>query len=132
MTVKVLSVKRERLPNHRDSIAAEIKWHRDRPAVLFRAGLSHDGRILELFIHIPPSATTEKSGKIGSDIEGIQQDCAVLISLCLQHGITVDQIHRTLGRQSDGGPASIAGAALDWLTGIEGELALQRAEAVGA
>lgn len=82
--------------------------------VMFRAGLDDQDRVRELFIH---------GGKSGSHIEGLQQDCAVLISRCLQHGDSVEEIRRTLGRQSDGEPASLAGAAMDWLDGIAKEVA---------
>jgi hypothetical protein len=63
-----------------------------------------DGRLAEVFI------TNHKSG---SDADAAAKDSAVVCSMALQHGVSVEIIRKALLRDSRGNPSSPLGAALD-------------------
>src|SRR5262249_10543421 len=48
--------------------------------------------------------------KTGNDIHAIARDGAVLVSLALQHGVTLETIHHAITRDNSGAAASILGA----------------------
>ena len=52
--------------------------------------------------------------KSGSELDGLLDDAAILISLLLQHGVEPDALTRTVGRHGTE-PASIIGAIVDLL-----------------
>ena len=54
-------------------------------------------------------------GRVGSSVEVICDDAAVICSLALQHGISATYISQRLGRLPDGEPAGLVGAAIDLL-----------------
>ena len=72
---------RHLLPNRRRSEILEFDHEGNR----FTLGLSrfYDGRVAEIFI---------ASNRTGSQIEAIARDCAILVSLCLQHGVAIETI----------------------------------------
>jgi hypothetical protein len=59
------------------------------------------GQLGEVFI---------STNKVGSNIEAMARDLAILISLALQHGCQIETISHALTREQDGSPATIAGA----------------------
>ncbi len=70
-------------------------------------GLFPDDRVGEVFAG---------GAKSGSEMDGLLDDAAILISLLLQHGVEPDALARTVGRLGDGTePASIIGAIVDLL-----------------
>ena len=81
-------------------------------------GMSPDsGKIQEIFM---------SNGMPGSDMAAILADAAVLVSRCLQAGMTVAELAGSVGRMGDdfeGGsamrPATVIGAALDLAHFIE-------------
>ncbi len=64
------------------------------------------GEIAEIFL---------SSSKVGSPIEALARDAAILVSIALQHGAELAKIRHALTRDHDGGPATLIGAALDIL-----------------
>jgi hypothetical protein len=64
----------------------------------------HDGRPAEIFL---------SSRHVGSPIEAIARDAAVLVSIALQFGVPIETIRGALTRDHDGGPATVIGEALD-------------------
>ena len=70
------------------------------------AGFFEDGRLGEVFVD---------ARKTGGDVEAIARDAAVVISLALQHGATVEAIRHAVTRDGNGGAASIMGAIVDRL-----------------
>lgn len=52
-------------------------------------------------------------GKVGTQVEALARDSAILISLCLQHGCSLETIRKALTREFDDTPSSIAGALAD-------------------
>lgn len=65
------------------------------------------GTIAEVFV---------SGGKSGSDTSAVVRDAAILISLALQHGCTVEGLRHSMSRNPDSTPQSIIGAVLDALT----------------
>lgn len=66
-------------------------------------GLGEEKRLGEVFI---------TAGKVGSQFEIECGDGAVLISLALQHGISVAQLYHSMARTPEGKPASVVGHIL--------------------
>ena len=73
------------------------------------AGFYDDGTLGEVFI------TTAKSG---ADLQNIANDAAVILSLALQHHVSIEVIRHAVTRCNDGSPASILGAVVDCLSAI--------------
>jgi hypothetical protein len=53
--------------------------------------------------------------KAGTHADAMTRDCAVLLSLCLQHGIPVETVAKTITREPDGAPSSVMGVLIDHL-----------------
>jgi hypothetical protein len=53
--------------------------------------------------------------KVGSAVEAIARDAAILLSIMMQHGIDVRTLRGTVTREASGAPASIIGAVIDKL-----------------
>jgi hypothetical protein len=69
-------------------------------------GFYPDGTPGEVFID---------GGKTGQDIQSTARDAAVVLSLALQHGATIETIRHAVTRSGSGEPASILGAVVDVL-----------------
>lgn len=93
---------RELLPQRRPALTFTIRRGAIDYAVSF--GTFPDGRIGEVFI---------TSRKIGSDVEAVCRDAAILLSLGLQHGVPYDIIKHALTRNQDGSPQSLIGEVVD-------------------
>jgi hypothetical protein len=67
----------------------------------------------------PPGAVAEifvNARKIGSSMEAIARDAAILLSLALQHGCPLETIRHALTRNADGSPQSLMGRVVDRVT----------------
>jgi len=53
--------------------------------------------------------------KVGSELEAIARDGAILISLALQHGVAPTVIRHAITRNADSTPSSIIGVVLEKL-----------------
>ena len=95
---------RERLPDRRRGFTCEFQHDGFRFAV--SAGYFRDGRLAEVFL---------SARKPGTPIEAVTRDAAILVSLCLQHGVAVETIMHALTRDDRGEPATAIGSALDML-----------------
>lgn len=69
-------------------------------------GYYDDGRIGEVFIN---------GGKSGFTVEAIARDGAIMTSLALQHGVTIETMHHAITRNSQDEPQSIVGAVVEGL-----------------
>ncbi len=108
---------RERLPDRRASEVMEfnhIETNGNKSPFTSTVGFYPDGRIGEMFIY---------AQKSDSAIGLICHDAAVLISIALQCGATIDELRASVARTAmDGGkPQSIIGTALDVLAVREAE-----------
>ena len=97
---------RARLPNRREHETLEF-WH---AGLGFTLGVCRypDGRLAEVFI---------SAHKTTSAMEAVARDAAIVLSMALQHGAPLFVIRSALSRDSDGGPATLIGAAIDALEG---------------
>lgn len=107
----------ERLPGRRASEVLEfhhIEANGNKSPFTSTIGFYADGRIGEMFIY---------AQKADSAIGLICHDAAVLISIALQCGATIEELRSSVARTSiEGGrPQSIIGTALDVLAAREAE-----------
>lgn len=80
---------------------------------------------LSLYAHITYSRDTAgvirevfvSAGKPGSPVEAALRDAGLLISLLLQHGMTVQEIKLAVTRSTDERPGSQVGVIIDALAG---------------
>src|SRR5262245_36494924 len=96
---------RQLLPQRRRAETFTV-IHWDQPFVV-TVGFFDDGMPGEVFID---------GCKTGTDIETIARDAGVLLSLALQHGVTLEIIYHAMTRGASEEPASILGAVVDFIT----------------
>ena len=96
---------RQRLPNRRS--AETLAFERDNLKFQMTIGLYPDGRPGELFLNAEHA---------NSLLDAMAHDAAILASLALQHGCTLETIARALKRDARGLAASPIGAAVDQIT----------------
>ena len=53
--------------------------------------------------------------KAGTHADAMTRDCAILLSLCMQHGVPVQTIANAITRDPDGAPSSVIGVLIDHL-----------------
>lgn len=95
---------RETLPNRRRCITTEFQHGGHSFTVT--AGYRRDGRLAEIFL---------SNGHVGSSLEAVARDAAIIVSIALQHGANIETIRNALTKDHDGSAATILGAALDAL-----------------
>lgn len=97
-----MSGARLRLNNRRRAVTLDI----EHAGLRFKAtvGFFDDGRPAELFV---------SNHKAGNALDVIARDSGILVSLCLQHGCTVETISHALSRNRDGSASGIVSAVLD-------------------
>jgi hypothetical protein len=96
---------RNRLPNRRAS--QNIAFERDGSKYQMTVGFYPDGRPGEIFLNHDRS---------DSLLDVLTSDAAILASLALQHGCTLETIAHALKRDGRGIAASPIGAAVDQIT----------------
>lgn len=118
---------RERLPHRRECACIELEhvWspattQETREPLLVTIGRYPDGRVGEVFI----DSLAEARGKLAQRTLDLHKDVAVLISIAMQHGASVDELRAAVGRGEVNVmgtmrslPATIAGTVLDALAG---------------
>jgi hypothetical protein len=94
---------RRRLPNRRASLTFNFVCgkHEYTATISFFPGTN---QLAEIFLG---------NGRAGSDVDAAAKDSAVVASITLQHGVSVDTIRRALLRDSRGIASSPLGVALD-------------------
>jgi ribonucleoside-diphosphate reductase alpha chain len=95
---------RNSLPNRRSSI--NLAFTHGRMQYHGSASFHSDGSVGEVFL---------SAGKPGSEVEAVARDCAVMVSLALQHGTPIDVMRRAVTRLDDGTAAGPMGVLLDHL-----------------
>ena len=98
---------RARLPNRRYCETIKLAHGGQHAAYHVTVGHDTDGAIGEIFI---------STNKVGTAIEALARDIAILMSLALQHGCQLAIMRDALTREADGTPSTIAGAVADELT----------------
>jgi len=99
---------REALPARRIAISWSMRFYNREFAIT--AGLYPDGRIGEVFA---------MSDKIGSEMQALTRDGAILISLALQFGCPLDIMRHAISRNPDNTASSFVGALLDELVQLD-------------
>jgi hypothetical protein len=97
---------RQALPMRRRCETFEIDFGGLNRSHTVTVGFYDDGRPGEIFIN---------GGKSGELVEAIARDGAVLLSMALQHGVSLQTIRHALTRDSFNQPTSIVGAVVDRL-----------------
>jgi len=100
-----MTATRQRLPNRREHELIDFE-HAGRR---YTAGIGRfaDGRLAEVFLNV--------SGKAGGEIDALSRDSAVLASLALQCGASVNTLRHALIRNRDGSASGALGVFLDLL-----------------
>ena len=101
---------RETLPNRRASVSFSLAFQGERYDVTI--GHYEDGRAGEVFINRILSKT---SAKVGTLLDGVCRDSAILMSLAIQHGTDLATLRHAITRDEDGTPSTIVGAVVDYL-----------------
>lgn len=96
---------RERLPNKR--ACETVSFERDGSQYQMTVGFYPDGRPGEIFLN---------HDRGDSLLDVLTSDAAILASLALQHGCTLETIAHALKRDGRGVAASPIGAAVDQIT----------------
>jgi len=96
---------RNRLPNKRS--CETVAFERDGHQFQMTVGFYLDGRVGEIFLNHDRS---------DSLFDALTSDAAILASLALQHGCTLQTIAHALKRDARGIAASPIGAAVDQIT----------------
>jgi hypothetical protein len=73
------------------------------------AGFYPDQRVGEVFIN---RVRDRSAARLGNQLDGVCRDGAILLSLALQHGVSIDTIRHAITREGDE-PATIIGAIVD-------------------
>lgn len=93
---------RNRLPNRRSAISTGFE--RDGARFEMTAGFYPDGRPGKIFLN---------ADRANSLLDFLMSDAAILASIALQYGASLDELRHALKRDNRGEPASPIGAALD-------------------
>ncbi len=97
--------RRERLPHRRAAI--NTSFERDGARFEMTAGFYSDMRPGEIFL---------SADRANSLLDFLMSDAAILASIALQYGATLDELRHAMKRNSQGEPSSPIGTALDRLT----------------
>jgi hypothetical protein len=82
--------------------------------ITYAAGVGRvgpDGRVVEIWLD---------AGKVGSSLEALADDAAIMASLLLQYGCPLDVIRGSLTRNPDGSAGGPIGRVLDEIAGGRG------------
>lgn len=99
---------RELLSERRFSANFTVDFQGERYNVTI--GHYDDGRPGEVFVN---RLFTKSSAKVGTLLDGVCRDAAILVSLALQHGTSMKTIQHAITRDEDGTPSTIVGMIID-------------------
>ena len=97
---------RRRLPNRRDAETIEVMHGKKNTRFKITIGFYHDKAPAEVFV---------SGAKVGSEMEAMVRDAAVILSIAMQYGVPLDVISGAITREHDGSSSSIIGAVVDRL-----------------
>src|SRR5262245_32245225 len=63
----------------------------------------------------PAEIFVANGAKAGSNVDAINRDCAILLSLCLQHGAPLETLKSAITREESGDASTVIGAVIDIL-----------------
>jgi hypothetical protein len=79
--------------------------------MLASVGYFPDGRPAEVFV---------SGNKVGSAVEALARDAAIVLSIALQHGTPLDTIVNAITRNPDSTPSTLFGALVDKMAELPG------------
>ena len=91
------------LPNRRRNVSFDLRFGEIDYTI--STGRYDDGRIGEVFISGHKAA--------GSSVANLARDAAVIMSMAIQHDVSIEMLSAAVTRSPDGSPAGLAGAVLD-------------------
>ncbi len=106
---------RRRLPERRFSETKTIFYGGEKYHLTI--GHYEDGSIGEVFLTRVKDAT---AAKLGSQLEAMCRDAAIIISLALQHGTPIEVLQSSLTRDNENHPQTILSVVADELAKYEG------------
>lgn len=102
---------RDRLEDRRPNETTMLEFGGEKYIVT--VGYYPDGRVGEVFID---RVKDRVASKLGAALDGVCRDSAVLMSMALQFGTSLETIGHAITRDDEGAPATIVGAICDLLT----------------
>lgn len=102
---------RELLPNRRANFSFTIEFQGERYDVTI--GHYADGRAGEVFIN---RILGKASAKVGTLLDGVCRDSAILMSIAIQHGTDLATLASAITRDEDDAPSTVVGAIVDYLS----------------
>jgi hypothetical protein len=105
-----MRMSRRTLPQRRAAETFEFR-HGQQP-VTVTTGYYADGTLGEVFVSAP---------KVGSSLEAIARDGAVLLSIAIQYRVPLDVLRNAVTREQDGSASSVIGAVIDRLANVSRE-----------
>ena len=99
-----MTVFRHALPQRRAAETFELRHGQQ--TVTVTTGYYADGTLGEVFVSAP---------KAGSSMEAIARDAAVLLSIAIQHRVSLNTLRHAVTREQDGSASSIIGKVVDRL-----------------
>jgi hypothetical protein len=103
-------VTRETMPNRRFSASFTLDFQGERYDVTI--GHYDDERVGEVFIN---RILGKASAKVGTLLDGVCRDSAILLSIALQHGTSLATLRHAVTRDEDGDPSTIVGVIVEHL-----------------
>lgn len=99
------ALRRDHLPNRRPALSSSF----ERDGARFEMTVGHypDGRVGEIFLN---------ADRANSTLDFLMSDAAILASLALQYGASLDELRHAVKRDVRGAAASPIGLALDQIT----------------
>jgi hypothetical protein len=99
MTREILPMRREC-----DTFPVQFETLHGTISMLASVGFFPDGRPAEVFV---------SGNKVGSAVESLARDAAIVLSIALQHGTPLDTIKNAITRNPDSAPSTMFGALVD-------------------
>ena len=98
---------REALPNRRECETIKLRHGNGRAAYHATITRYDDGRPANVFI---------STNQVGTALDAMARDSAILLSLALQYGCPIETIQKALTREADGSPQTVVCRVADKLT----------------
>lgn len=99
---------RVRLPDRRAAETVHLEY--DGGRFMVTVGFYPDGKPGEVFTH---------GARSGSNLDALLADACVTVSCLMQHGVEPRELAASMGRLGNAQPASIIGAVVDLVSGID-------------
>lgn len=107
-----MTAQRQTMPQRRRAETATISFAGERYHVT--TGFYDNSQPGEIFIN---RIRDKAAAKLGGQLDGVCRDSAILLSLALQHGVSLTTIKHAITRDDDSAPSTIVGAIVEMIAG---------------